>query len=71
MSLTVIDFEPVFPAGQPGRKVVLVVNLPVELPEVWQRRRPHPDDQVLVLQAVVLGVGGVQLPQVEVPVAGL
>lgn len=38
-------------------------------PEVWQRGRPHPYDEVLVLQSVVVGVLLVQLPQLLVPVA--
>ena len=47
-----------------------VVDLPVQLPEIGQRRRSHPHDQVLVLQAVVLRVLEIQLPEVLVPVPG-
>ena len=67
--LTVSDVQLVFALGQAVREVPGVVDLPVELPEVWQRGRAHPHDEVLVLQPVVGLVLGVELPELERPVA--
>ena len=34
-----------------------MVNFPVEFPEVWKSRGPHPDYQVLVKKSIVTEVG--------------
>ena len=48
-----------------------MVDAPVEFAERGERGRPHPDDQVLVQVSVVGGVGGVELVDGPLPVAGL
>lgn len=67
-SLTVVDHQCVVACRQSLDEQVGVVDLAEELAEGRQSSRAHPHDQVLVLVAVVIGVGWVQLPHVLLPV---
>ena len=80
-TLTVIDFERVLEVAVSSQASIqyLVaicagegeVEFSVELSEVGKCRRPHPDNQVFVLQPVVVNVILIQLPKVLCPRCGL
>lgn len=60
--LTVLDFQLVFSHPQSVCVTFLVVvNPAVEFPESGQSSRPHPNDEVFVLEAVVVGIFGIEL----------
>ena len=48
-----------------------MADFAVEFTEVGQRRRPHPDDQVLVDVAIVTGVGAQLVNLLVIPVRGV
>lgn len=60
MKDTVLDFDAIVPCRQTLREGrVGSVQNPVELLEVGEGRLSHPDDQVVVDEAVVRGVAGI------------
>ncbi len=51
--------------------VIPLCDSPVQLSVIWQGRRPHPHQKILIDEAVVIGVCGVQLVSRPGPSYGL
>ena len=71
MQLTVVDVQAIFSRRESILVLVVtaVVNFTVQLSEVGKCRCPHPDNQVLVLQAIIFSIFSIQFPQIFMPVS--
>ena len=66
---TVIDDELIVSGGHAEMKCLLRLrDASVKLPEGRQSSRPHPDDEILIVEAVIGGVGGVEFVDRPLPV---
>ena len=68
---SVVNIQGIFSRRESGLVLVVavVVNFPVKLSEVWECCCPHPNNQVLVLQAIIAFIFSIQFPQIFMPVS--